>query len=160
MTPIFQSKNIYFIKVTELLINDYLEMVNDIENVAKYIGGRREPLSAKEELDYINSRLKNNSPMFSMLEKQSGKLIGNIEIMDINNGCGELGIAITSKMQGKGYGSEALKRITEYAFESLGLTKIYLKVYPWNKKAIHVYKKCGFRQYNSDENNIYMEITS
>ncbi len=160
MTPIFQSKNIYFIKVNESLINDYLEMVNDIENVAKYIGGRREPLSAKEELDFINSRLENNSPMFSMLEKQSGKFIGNIEIMDINNGCGELGIAITAEMQGKGYGSESVKRIIEYAFENLGLTKIYLKVYPWNKKAIHVYEKCGFCQCASDENNVYMEITS
>ncbi len=39
-----------------------------------------------------------------MLEKESGAFIGNIELMDVNDGVGELGISIRAVMQDKGYG--------------------------------------------------------
>lgn len=39
---IFESERIKFIKPSMDLIPDYLEMVNDIENVARFISDRRE----------------------------------------------------------------------------------------------------------------------
>ena len=38
MKTIFESENISFTEVSELLTDDYLTMINDYENVNRYIG--------------------------------------------------------------------------------------------------------------------------
>jgi len=158
MKKVFASENISFGKVSEELVNDYLEMINDIENVAQYIGSRREPYSYEDEVKFIRTKLEENAPMFSMIESKSGEFIGNIEFMDIKDGTGELGIAITAKMQDMHYGTEAIKRMLEYGFDEMGLKRIILKVYPNNERAIHVYEKCGFVKYDATEKDIFMEV--
>jgi len=158
MKKVFASENISFVKVSEELVNDYLEMINDIENVAQYIGSRREPYSYEDEVKFIRTKLEENAPMFSMIESKSGEFIGNIEFMDIKDGTGELGIAITAKMQDMHYGTEAIKRMLEYGFDEMGLKRIILKVYPNNERAIHVYEKCGFVKYDATEKDIFMEV--
>ena len=47
--------------------------------------------------------MENKDIIYSMIEKNTGKFIGNIEIMDINNGIGEIGISIVPSMQNKHY---------------------------------------------------------
>jgi len=158
MKKVFASENISFVKVSEELVNDYLEMINDIENVAQYIGSRREPYSYEDEVKFIRTKLEENAPMFSMIESKSGEFIGNIEFMDIKDGTGELGIAITAKMQDMHYGTEAIKRMLAYGFDEMGLKRIILKVYPNNERAIHVYEKCGFVKYDATEKDIFMEV--
>lgn len=158
MEKVFCSENISFIKVSTDLIDEYLEMVNDIDRVAQYIGNRRTPYSYEEEADFITGKLEENAVIFSMIENKSHEFIGNIELMDINNECGELGIAITAKKQDMHYGTEAIKKMLEYGFDNLGLKRIFLKVYPNNERAIHVYEKCGFVKYDENDEDIFMEI--
>lgn len=158
MEKVFASENISFVKANEELVNDYLELVNDIENVAQYIGSRREPYSYGDEVKFVRTKLEENAPMFSMIESKSGEFIGNIEFMDIKDRTGELGIAITAKKQNMNYGTEAIKRMLEYGFDKMGLKRIILKVYPNNERAIHVYEKCGFVKYDTTEKDIFMEV--
>ena len=159
MTQVFESDRIRFVKVTEELLADYLTMVNDIEHVARFIGRRTEPFTEAEERSWVRKKLEDQGPYFSMLEKKSGAFIGNIELMDVHGGVGELGIAITAKMQDLGFGTEAVTALTRYGLERLGLRRIFLKAYPENPRAIHVYKKCGFREYDRTEENVFLEIT-
>ncbi|MBQ7595803.1 MAG: GNAT family N-acetyltransferase [Clostridia bacterium] len=161
MEQIFESKNIRFVKVSEHLIKDYLVMINDFENVQKLI--RRtsvphEPYTKEQETDWVKRKLEENACIFSMLEKKTGSFIGNIELMDLNDSEGELGIAITAKKQNLGYGTEAIFAMTEYGCGHLGLKRIFLKANPENKRAIHVYEKCGFREYNRTDEHVFMEI--
>ena len=158
MEQVFESDNIIFVNVTEELLNDYLEMVNDIENVARFIGKRTKPYTVEEEKTFIQSKVEEKAHMYSMIEKNSGDFIGNIEFMEIKDGTAELGIAITTSKQNLGYGVESIHRMLEYGFHSLGLDRVFLKVYPDNKRAIHVYEKCGFLKYNYTEEDIFMEI--
>jgi RimJ/RimL family protein N-acetyltransferase len=46
----------------------------------------------------------------------------------------------------------------EYGFEVLGLTRIFLKVYPENERAFHVYQKCVFVEYDRTDEDIFMEL--
>ena len=62
-------------------------------------------------------------------------------------------------MQEKGYGTEAIPAMVRYGMETLGLRRIFLKVYPDNVRAIHVYEKCGFREYDRTADDVFMEIT-
>ena len=61
-------------------------------------------------------------------------------------------------MQNKGYGKEALKRSSEYGFNELRLSRIFLGVYADNMRAIHVYEQCGFKEYDRNDVDVFMEI--
>ncbi|MBR3700906.1 MAG: GNAT family N-acetyltransferase [Clostridiales bacterium] len=158
MDAVFESENIIYVRPSFDLVPEYLEMVNDIENVARFIGDRREPLSEKDEIDYIKDKMDNEATMFSMLEKDTREFIGNIEFFNRTFDAAEWGIVITTKMQNKGYGKEALMRSVEYGFNELGLNRIFLSVYADNPRAVHVYEKCGFKEFKRDDVDIFMEM--
>ena len=158
MDAVFESENIIYVRPSFDLVPEYLEMVNDIENVARFIGDRREPLSEKDEIDYIKDKMDNDATMFSMLERDTREFIGNIEFFNRTFDAAEWGIVITTKMQNKGYGKEALMRSVEYGFNELGLNRIFLSVYADNPRAVHVYEKCGFKEFKRDDVDIFMEL--
>ena len=158
MKQIFESKNICFVEISELLLNDYLEMVNDEKNFTVFTGGRAKSLTAEQELKWVRKKLEEKAPVFSMLEKKSRRFIGNIELMHLKDKEAELGIGITAEMQDQGFGTEAVPALTEYAMHRLGLNRIFLRTNPDNARAIHVYRKCGFREYDRTDEDVYMEI--
>ena len=160
MQPVFESENIFFVRVSESLVPDYLAMVNDVEHVARLIGlsRRSEPITAEQERRWVQKKLAEDAAVFSMLEKATGAFIGNIELMDIADRAGELGIAVTAAMQDKGYGTEAVRAMVEYGMDTLGLHRVFLKVFPDNARAIRVYEKCGFREYDQTADDVFMEI--
>ena len=158
MNEIFESENIIYVRPSFDLVPQYLEMVNDIENVAKFIGERRTLLTEQEEIDYIKDKMDKDATMFSMLEKNTREFIGNIEFFNRVDDEAEWGIVITTKMQNKGYGKESLKRSVEYGFNELNLKRIYLEVYANNPRAIHIYENCGFKEYDRTDVDVFMEI--
>jgi len=56
----------------------------------------------------------------------------------------EFGITVHDDFQNKGLGTALTKHLLHIARKK-GLRKITLKVLSQNKKAIHIYKKCGFK---------------
>ena len=158
MKQIFESARIRFVEVSELLIPDYLVMVNDAENVQRFIGEMHEPYTVEQEQSWVREKLGEKAQVFSMLEKESGAFIGNIELMDVHGDVGELGIAITAQMQNRGYGSEAIPALIVYGRERLGLNRIFLRTKPDNARAIRVYEKCGFREYERRDGRVCMEL--
>lgn len=148
---IFDSKNINFVKITESLINDYLQMVNDT-NVSKYISLKSRIFTYQDEINWIKEKKENNIVIFSMIEKSTNEFIGNIEILDIENNICEFAICITPKKQGKHYATESIERFIEYCLNELKLDGIELSVYSHNQKAISCYKKLGFLEYKRDKN--------
>lgn len=140
---VFESERIFFVKLNENLVNEYLNMVNDIE-VQKYISNNRRIYTFEDEIEWIKEKINENAIIFSMIEKVTNEFIGNIEIMKINNDIGEIGIAITPKKQDKHYGQEAIKRLIDYSFEQLNLDGLELNVYNFNPRGIKCYEKVGF----------------
>ena len=159
MKQVFESENISYVEVSEELIRDYLAMVNDIEHVDRFIGGWHEPYTEDDEIRWVREQLENRAVVFSMIEKKSGSFIGNIEVMDVSASAKEIGIAVTAAMQGLGYGTEAVRAMTSYGLNNLGLDRIVLRTNTDNARAIHVYEKCGFREFRRTEDHVYMETT-
>lgn len=158
MKTLFTSERIRFVEVSEDLIGDYLAMINDTERVARFIGHRTEAISEEKERAWVRKKLAEKESIFSMIEKETDAFIGNIELVDVRDRVAELGIAITAAQQNKGFGTEAVRAAVRYGMEQLGLRRIFLKVYPDNARAIHVYKTCGFREYERTEEDIFMEL--
>ena len=151
MNKVLESKNIDYINLSKDLINDYLIMVNDPE-ISKYISREYHKYTYEEEECWVERKLEEKENSFSMIEKNTGEYIGNISIVNIVNDVGEMGICITSKKQDKHYGTEAIETIIDYGFNKLKLNTIYLKVFSFNERAIHCYKKLGFTKYRVDKN--------
>ena len=157
---VFESENIYYVKLDERLVNDYLIMIND-PNVANKISHQTRTYTYCQELNWVKSKLEENALCFSMLEKTTGEYIGNIEIIEIKDNIGELGISITASKQDKHYGTESIKALLTYAYEELNLYGMELNVYATNPRAIHCYEKVGFIKdgIGKTEEDIHMRIS-
>lgn len=58
-----------------------------------------------------------------------------------------LGICIGDKQQwNRGLGGEAVELLLEYAFNLLNLTSVMLGTFAFNHRAIHCYRRIGFRE--------------
>ena len=157
MKQIFESEHISFVEVSKQLVGDYLAMVNDYEHVNRFIGGKHKTYTEEQELAWVERKLEEKACVFSMIEKESGCFIGNIELMDVSDSSAELGIAITAEKQDRGYGTEAVRALVDYAVNTMGLKRVFLRTNPDNARAIHVYEKCGFRAYDRTEEHVSME---
>jgi RimJ/RimL family protein N-acetyltransferase len=74
--------------------------------------------------------------------------IGNMGLFNIDHlhGHAETGSLIgLPEYQGKGYGTEAKLLLLEFAFNTLGLRKIYSEVIAYNKRSLAYAKRCGYR---------------
>ena len=69
---VFESDRIYFVKVSQELVNDYLEMIND-EEVQKFISRNRRTYTLDGELEWVQKKLDKNALVFSMIEKETKK---------------------------------------------------------------------------------------
>ncbi|PKO18995.1 MAG: N-acetyltransferase [Chloroflexi bacterium HGW-Chloroflexi-10] len=78
-----------------------------------------------------------------------GKMIGHCGLFNFNevaHTC-ELGITIGEPdYWGKGYGSDAVRVLLDYAFYMRNIRKVILTVHGNNPRAIRSYEKCGFHE--------------
>ena len=147
----FESNNLYYIKVNESLVDDYLIMMNN-PNINKYLFFKDKIFTYENELKWIDEKRNNNDIVFSIIEKGSNSFVGNIEVMEVKDNVAEIGIVIAEDMQDKHYGSESIKRFIDYCLNELKFDNIVLSVYSHNLKAIHCYEKLGFVEYKRDKN--------
>ncbi len=83
--------------------------------------------------------------MWTVLEKQSGKIIGRAGISWREGfGVPELGFVIGVPWQRQGYAYEVCSAILSYAKEELGITKVQALVMKGNTKSENLCRKLGF----------------
>lgn len=141
--PVMTSERIDYVRLTPELLDEYLTMVNDAET-ARMISGLGMSVGKADELLWVAEHRRRGCSLFSMIERETGKFIGNIELFDITEDTATLGICITPAMQGRRFGSESVRRICAYAFEDLGLAKVRLNVFSFNPRAMRCYEGAGF----------------
>jgi len=107
------------------------------------------PISRAEEEQWFEAYLKNSSSrIFTIIDTEDGVSIGNVGLheLDWKNRCATLGIVIAEKEYwGRGYGSDAIAALLDFAFREMNLHRIQLSVYEFNQRAKRCYEKCGFR---------------
>jgi RimJ/RimL family protein N-acetyltransferase len=87
--------------------------------------------------------------MFGIEARGDGKLIGAVRLRDAQpeTGCAELDIYLGEKdYWGQGYGTDAMRTICRYGFDTMRLHKITLEVVTQNHAAHHIYLKVGFTE--------------
>ena len=90
-----------------------------------------------------------DTKLFLICEKDGGKPIGTVGLKNFNNTVkkAELFISIgDSAFLSGGYGTDAVKTLSEFAFDHLNMHKIAVRVFESNVRAIKCYEKVGFKK--------------
>ncbi len=107
------------------------------------------PMSKAEEEQWFEAYLKNSNSRIFAVETEDGENIGNVGLHEIDwkNRSATLGVVIAEKEYwGRGYGSDAIVALVDFAFREMNLHRIQLSVYDFNERAKRCYEKCGFRE--------------
>ncbi|MBR8741478.1 GNAT family N-acetyltransferase [Nocardiopsis sp. MG754419] len=78
---------------------------------------------------------------------EDGRYLGELSIYSVSpeNETAGYRIALSAiEVTGRGLGREATQLVLRYAFEVIGLHRVWLHVYAFNMRAIAVYRSCGF----------------
>jgi ribosomal-protein-alanine N-acetyltransferase len=126
----------------------YLSWLSDFE-VIRHLEIRFSSPGNIEDLgNFIN--LVNNSAdtlMLGMFLRLDGRHIGNIKLGPINSyhANGDIGLLIGERSEwGKGYASDAIKLLSDFAFAELGLIKLTAGCYSSNDGSRRAFLKSGF----------------
>ncbi len=132
------------------LLETYHRWVNDFD-VARTLGLPLKPSTLESEHRRFDALTAGNSDsvVFTIYERATLCPVGITELQDIDHAhrTAELVMFIGHKeCWGNGFGSEVTALMQDYAFDSLGLHNLMLKVFSHNERAIYVYEQAGFRE--------------
>lgn len=120
----------------------------DLEFTAR-IGspGEAHTLEMRQEAFDRNSRVRPDSVEFAVVLVASGEPIGFGGLFDITRALtATLFVGIGERsLWGRGYGTEATRLICEYGFFFRSLHSIKVEVNGYNRRAIRLYERLGFR---------------
>ena len=108
----------------------------------------RTALTREGHLGWFRNRVQTGEvAQFIIVDEEAGEDVGSVYLRDIdteNKKC-EYGIFIgEDSCRGKGIGSAAAKLALDYAFDTLGLNRVFLRVFADNTRAIKSYENAGF----------------
>jgi len=148
--PFLEGERLYLRVIRSSDVNDaYYPWMNDPETT-QYLESRFFPNSKESLLEYVKSFQSGNqdSLFLAIVLKEKHRHIGNIKLGPINRShrFAGVGILIGEKdCWGKGYASEAIALLAEYAFRTLTLHKLIAGCYEPNQGALKAFKKAGFQ---------------
>ncbi|RMG15590.1 MAG: N-acetyltransferase, partial [Planctomycetota bacterium] len=114
--------------------------------VRPFLNGRR-PLSVHAEEAWLRAQAESTDVVLGVVLREGGQLIGTVGLHALSGDPRgrELGIAIGEpSCWGKGYGTETLRLVLDYAFRELEVHRVQLRVFETNPRARAAYLKVGF----------------
>ena len=147
-----EEKTIYLRPMTEDDAETYVNWRNS-ESVNKYFIYRGK-FTVEGQKRWIKDNLETGKAASMMIclmgeddLSEPGKPIGNVYLLNIDkeNSKAEYGIMLGDEAaRGKGIGTKAAKLMLKFAFEELGLHRVYLRALEENDRAIKSYENAGF----------------
>ena len=153
------GKSIYLSPFSEDDYISFTEWINDYET-SKYLDQYSKIFTLEDEKDFVERARKDDKVYLSIVKLSNDELIGNISLMNIDhiNKTATLGIMIgKNDEREKGYGTEAINLLLDYAFNHLNLNNIMLEVLDTNERAKKCYLKCCFRELGVRKQSHYLE---
>ncbi len=146
-TRMLETANIY-LRPVEKEDMDLIYRALQNPEIRRLTGAKN--IATKPQLEQYFERINsdNNRVDFTICLKENNEVIGDIALMNISqsNRSAVTRIAISKEAYfGKGYGTEAMKLMLDYAFGVLNLHRVQLDVYSYNERAIKSYEKVGFK---------------
>lgn len=98
-------------------------------------------------LAYIESASNQENAVHFAIADENDEYLGTISLKDIDREkrTAEYAVSTRKKVHGTGAAMQATRLILQYAFDTLGLERVYLNVLAENGRANAFYRKAGFR---------------
>ena len=125
---------------------EVVEALNSVIREGKYLFMNNEITDMEEERRWFERGTKEG--MLYLVARVDGKLVGGASIhphAHKRSHVAEFGIFIRDGYRNSGLGTALTKMFIEIAKER-GFEVLQLSVYATNKRAFHVYKKCGYKE--------------
>jgi len=144
-----EGKKVRIRAIEKTDIDEIMKWVNDPEVMQNLF--MRYPVSRYQEEKWIEKALDDSNPRNRVfaLETKDGVYLGGMGLHAVNweNGNAEVGIVIGKKEHwNKGYGTDAMMAMLDFAFNRMNLHRVYLRVYDFNVRGRKSYEKCGFKK--------------
>jgi RimJ/RimL family protein N-acetyltransferase len=81
---------------------------------------------------------------FAVVESPDGALIGSISVTIVAGGVGEVGYFVRAGLRRKGIGKRAVRLISRWAFEDLGLARLQITVLSGNTASQRLAESSGY----------------
>jgi ribosomal-protein-alanine N-acetyltransferase len=145
--PVLTTERLILREVSILDADDLFEYAR-----LPYIGpnaGWKPHSSIEESINvihmFIDIKTKGELGVWAIVEKQSRKMVGTIELYNYVPGFkAELGYVLNPRFWGKGLTAEAGREVLKYAFNHLGLKRVEAGAFVSNHQSIRVCEKLGF----------------
>lgn len=121
--------------------------VNDYATLRDMLAGMPLPASYEDERRWLDQQSSYTRGEYQFaVEDGGGDLVGRCGLtrVDWKNRLGEIGMMIGAPYRGRGYGTEALGLLCDFAFSEMNLHKLKVSVFAFNAAAIRCYEKNGF----------------
>jgi len=142
---VIASKRLYFRPLEESDIDiGWHDWINDFR-ISRQLDGVF-PVNRKDLADYWSSIRDSNAIMFAVCDIENDSYFGNVRLGEIdwqNRKCSYGRMIGDENYRGKGYGTEALILLLQYAFLTLGLNRVYTGVASTNLISISSNEKAG-----------------
>lgn len=138
--------------------NTFVKWMNDFE-VTDYIGRSENLLTLPAEEAWLKSMVEGKNYLFSIVKNEDDKLIGNIELQNVNHTDRRATIGILigeAEERSKGYGTEAINLLLDFAFNYLNINSVNLTLIAVNERAKRCYEKVGFKEFGRQRESRYV----
>ena len=119
-----------------------------LDEEVRRLTGSHGHLTYEQARRWCHSRAEGEDRLdLAITEPKGGRYLGELSIYSVSpeNETAGYRIALSAiEFTGKGLGREATQLVMRYAFEEIGLHRLWLQVYAFNMRAIAVYRSCGF----------------
>lgn len=141
-----EGKKVYLSPIDIADAPRYAEWLNDLE-VTKYLTLASASITVEKEHQVLAHL--GTEHTYAIVDAATDELAGNIGLMDLDNlhRTAEVGLFIGDKAKwDRGFGTEALILMADYAFHVLGVGNLMLRAFDYNKRGIASYRKVGFKE--------------
>ena len=126
-----------------------LSLIND-PDTEMMLGGSSWPISEAEQLKWFENQEKSRDVLRCIVGlRDDDRAIGTVILSDIDqkNGTAQIHIKMSKDGgRGKGYGTDSVKTLVNYAFGELRLNCIYADILSYNTASVKLFEKCGFKK--------------
>jgi RimJ/RimL family protein N-acetyltransferase len=150
VTRFLERENVYLIPIEEQYLDVYYDKLSNASFESLKNTGSKNIFTKVELRNYVSKICSDSSRSdFFIVSKENNEIVGEVVINDIdwrNRGANIRIIIFQEKDFNKKYGTQSLLLALNFGFGMYNLHRIELQVYSFNKRAIHVYEKLGFKK--------------
>jgi len=124
------------------------------------------PFNAEQEREYFEEQISNQEDVHLAIcadseaqraseqsseersDPRDDEIVGTIGLHDLDQRAGscEIGLWLAPEFHGRGYGTEASRVLTDYAFRELRMHRVVARVLATNEASARIWEKLGFEE--------------